>query len=233
MSAVYRSVFLFIRIAFSGDLKNLYSYYKRLQRQIQFYSGSDTYQQTNAWFTCVCSTIRLREYMEESASNSAKFSTLADTPEVIHVTGVTLDPATLTFKGADSIGKTSTLTATVAPSNANDKSVSWSTSNESVATVSNGTVTAKGYGEATITVTTTDMSKTATAKVTVWGVYPKPAAPTLKEATTTTIELNAVSGCVYSKDGTSYQSNPKFTGLTPDTEYTFYIKIQILIEYFI
>ena len=66
MSAVYRSVFLFIRIAFSGDLKNLYSYYKRLQRQIQFYSGSDTYQQTNAWFTCVCSTIKLRKCMEES-----------------------------------------------------------------------------------------------------------------------------------------------------------------------
>ena len=46
-----------------------------------------------------------------------------------------------------------TLTATVTPSNATNKTVSWSSSNESVATVSGETVTAKGAGKTTITAT--------------------------------------------------------------------------------
>ena len=50
-----------------------------------------------------------------------------------------------------------TLSATVAPSNADDKSVTWKSDNENVATVSaNGVVTAHVAGEATVTCTTTD-----------------------------------------------------------------------------
>jgi len=81
----------------------------------------------------------------------------------IHVTSVSLSESSKSL----SKGGSFTLTATVLPSDATDKSVSWSSSNESVATVNNGTVTAIGGGTATITVTTTDQSKTATCSVTV------------------------------------------------------------------
>jgi hypothetical protein len=81
----------------------------------------------------------------------------------VAVTGVTLNPTSLTME----IGDTETLIATVAPSNATNKSVTWSSSNGNVATVSNGVVTAVGVGNATITVTTVDGNKTATCDVTV------------------------------------------------------------------
>lgn len=79
------------------------------------------------------------------------------------VTGVTLDPVTLTL----AVGQTAKLTATVAPADAGNKAVTWTSSNEAVATVSNGTVTAVGVGSATITVTTADGGYTATCSVTV------------------------------------------------------------------
>ena len=64
-------------------------------------------------------------------------------------------------------GDTFTLTATVKPDNATNKNVIWSSSNNSVAAVSNGKVTALKAGAATITVKTEDGSKTATCEVTV------------------------------------------------------------------
>lgn len=83
--------------------------------------------------------------------------------ETVHVTGVTLDKATASIEA----GETTTLTETVAPSNATDKTVSWSTSNSSVATVSNGVVTGVSAGTARITVTTNDGGYTAYCDVTV------------------------------------------------------------------
>ena len=69
----------------------------------------------------------------------------------VPVTGVSVDPTTLTLH----MGDTSQLTATTTPSNATDKSVTWSTSNLSVCTVdSSGKVAAVGAGSATVTVTT-------------------------------------------------------------------------------
>ena len=78
-------------------------------------------------------------------------------------TGVTLNKTTLSLVK----GSSETLTATVAPDDTTDTTLTWSTSNENVATVNNnGVVTAVGAGTATITVTTAN-GKTATCEVTV------------------------------------------------------------------
>lgn len=77
------------------------------------------------------------------------------------VTGVTLDKTTLELY----TGNTAILTATVQPSDATNKNVTWSSYNAEVATVEGGTVTAVGAGETTITVTTEDGNYTASCKV--------------------------------------------------------------------
>ena len=77
-------------------------------------------------------------------------------------TGITLDQTSLALNP----GGTATLTATVTPDDAEDKTVTWTSSNTRVATVSNGAVTAAGLGTATITASTVN-GKTATCTVTV------------------------------------------------------------------
>ena len=89
--------------------------------------------------------------------------------ESVAVTGVTLSQTEATLN----IGETLTLTATVAPDNATDQTVTWTSSDETVATVADGVVTAVAVGTATITVTTTDGAKTATCAVTVAATAPE------------------------------------------------------------
>lgn len=86
-------------------------------------------------------------------------------PEPVAVTGVSLNKSTLELIDQG----TETLTAIVTPTNAANKAVSFSSSNEAVATVdaSTGLVTAVAVGTATITVTTSDGSKQASCEVTV------------------------------------------------------------------
>lgn len=81
----------------------------------------------------------------------------------VSVTGVSLDKATASLE----IGDTLQLVETVVPSNATNKSVTWSTSSSSIATVTNGLVTAVASGTARITVTTADGGFTAYCDVTV------------------------------------------------------------------
>ena len=80
----------------------------------------------------------------------------------IEATGIKLDVASKTVVK----GETFTLTATVLPEDAANKSVTWTTSNENIASVAQGKVTAKAVGTATITATTAN-GKTATCTVTV------------------------------------------------------------------
>ena len=79
---------------------------------------------------------------------------------VINPTGISLNSSSSTVY-LNSNTRTINLSATVSPSNATDKSVTWSSSNTSVATVVNGVVTVKDLGEAAITATTVN-GKTAT-----------------------------------------------------------------------
>jgi len=79
------------------------------------------------------------------------------------VTSVSLNKATDSL----TVGGTDTLIATVAPSNATNQEVTWTSSANDIATVDNtGKVTAVSAGTATITVTTLDGSKTATCAIT-------------------------------------------------------------------
>ena len=87
------------------------------------------------------------------------------TPSVVKVSSVSLNPSSLSLTKK---GQTAQLSASVSPSNATNKSVTWSSSNNNVATVSNGMVTAVGNGSATITATAADGSgKRASCSVTV------------------------------------------------------------------
>ena len=93
-------------------------------------------------------------------SPSARLSGILDNK----VTGVSLDKNALEMK----TGETQTLTATVTPDYAADKTIAWSSSNEAVAAVdTDGVVKAVGKGTANITVTTKDGQKTDTCVVTV------------------------------------------------------------------
>ena len=70
-----------------------------------------------------------------------------DATSVYDVTAVALDQTALSL----AVGATGTLTATCTPDTAEDLTVTWSSSNESVATVADGVVTAVTAGTAVIT----------------------------------------------------------------------------------
>jgi len=99
-----------------------------------------------------------------TTADGSKTATCAITAATVAVTGVTMSPTTASIN----TGGTQQLTATLAPANASNKSVTWTSSNTAIATVSaTGLVTAIAAGTATITVKTADGSKTATCVVTV------------------------------------------------------------------
>jgi len=90
-------------------------------------------------------------------------ATTSITVTPIAVTSVSLSSNSETIK----VGKTVTLIPTISPSNATNKNVTWSSSNTSIATVSEGIVTGVSAGTVTITVTTVSGNKTATCTVVV------------------------------------------------------------------
>jgi len=85
-------------------------------------------------------------------------------PTEVSVTSVSLNKSTLDIK----VGETATLTATINPTNATNKNVTWESDNTQIATVDTaGKVTAIKEGTAKITVKTKDGNHTATCIVTV------------------------------------------------------------------
>ena len=95
-------------------------------------------------------------------SSSAEI-TVVKKPPIVHVSSVSLNETSLNLLTGDR----ATLTATVLPTNATDKTISWSSSNEDVATIKNGKITAISAGQATITATTKDGGLTASCIVSV------------------------------------------------------------------
>ena len=123
------------------------------------------------------STATITVTTNDGSEKSATCTVTVTEPPTVSVTSVTLDKTSLALD----VGGSDTLTATVEPDNATNKAVTWSSSNENVATVDqNGNVKAVGAGTATITAAASDGSgKTATCEVTVNGpvLPPQPSDP--------------------------------------------------------
>ena len=157
----------------------------------------------------------------EDGAKTATCKVTVNAPQTVPVTGVTLDKAELTLEE----GSTGTLKATVAPQNATNNTVTWSSSNPEVATVDNGVVTAVSAGEAIITVTTEDGAKTATCKVTVnapqtvpvTGVTLDKAELTLEEGSTGTLKATVAPQNATNNTVTWSSSNPEFVTVANGT----------------
>lgn len=125
----------------------------------------------------------------KSVSKQISFSVV---DEIINVSSLSLSKTSLNLEK----GNTYTLKATVKPADASDKTVTYSSSNTKIATVSSsGVVTAKGFGSATITCTAKDTGK-ITAKCTV-KVIPSQVEGVKQTGSSTgtgTIKWNKVSG---------------------------------------
>ncbi|MBQ2678395.1 MAG: Ig-like domain-containing protein [Firmicutes bacterium] len=107
-------------------------------------------------------TVRSRD--SSGTYNDSRLLTPEVVTEPVEPKGVTIEPAELSVE----VGKSTVLKETVFPDEADDKTVTWSSSDEDIATVS-GTGRVKGIAEGTavITCTTNDGGKTATSNVTV------------------------------------------------------------------
>ena len=98
-----------------------------------------------------------------SEKNASVYGSCSVTVSEVEVESISLDKETLTV----GIRRTSeTLVVTFTPANATNKTITWSSSSDSIATVSEGKVTGVAEGTATITATTAN-GKTATCSVTV------------------------------------------------------------------
>ena len=144
-------------------------------------------------------------YADKSVTVTYKAATVA-------VTGVTINKAVLSL----SIGDSETLVATVVPERATDKSVVWSSSAPSIASVDqSGKVTAKSAGSAVITVKTNDGSFTASCNLSVAAVlkyYTLTVNCTTSGATVKVLEY--VAGQTSVKDAVDYTGPMTFKGNT-------------------
>ncbi|MCT1175804.1 Ig-like domain-containing protein [Pediococcus pentosaceus] len=99
-------------------------------------------------------------------SAKADFPAFKVPVDTVAVTGVTMSQKTASLK----VGETTKLTATIAPDNATNKSVTYKSSNEKIATVTpDGTVKAVAEGSANITATAVDGGSNDSCAVTVTG----------------------------------------------------------------
>ena len=147
--------------------------------------------------------------VKDTYGNSVKSNVVTMTLP-IQVTGISLSPSSRTLD----IGGTVQLTASVSPSNAANKTVTWSSSNTTVATVSgSGLVTAKAEGTATITATAKDGSgKYGTAKITVSCQHSETTTLAAAEPTCTETGLTEGSRCSVCGDVVVAQETVPATG---------------------
>ena len=148
------------------------------------------------------------DFVNRGYYTTAGYQKTIEKQTTVDVTSVSLDKTSASVN----VGSTVKLTATVAPSNATDPTITWSSSNTSVATVSNGTVTGKSAGTATIKATSSN-GKSAQATITV-------------KSTTTTSDLknsSSISATSVTK-GTKVTLKGAASGGTSPYQYAFYAK---------
>ena len=108
------------------------------------------------------------------------------TDTTVTVTGVSLNQSTLSL----AVGSESTLTATVSPANATNATVTWTTSDATIATIANGKITALAAGTVTITAKAGDKTVTCTV--------------TISANTNTQINADGKTGTLTDAQGNSY-----------------------------
>ena len=146
-------------------------------------------------------------YVKDSKGTVVATNTVTVNVSEKSVTGVSLNKTSVTLNK----GSSTTLTATVTPSDAKDTSVTWSSSNTSVATVSGGKVTGVGNGTATITVKTADGGYTDTCSVIVnvpvTGVSLNKTSVTINKGSSTTLTATVGPSDASNKNVTWTSSN--------------------------
>ena len=147
----------------------------------------------------------------DGSGEKATCSVTVNAAAIVPVESVSLDKTSLELTE----GGTARLTATILPQNTTNKNVTWSTSDASIATVTDGVVTAVAPGTATITVTTEDGGKTATCAVTVaaatvpvTGVTLNKTSTSLYVGDTETLTATVTPDNATNKDVTWTSSNP-------------------------
>ena len=132
---------------------------------------SATYQKTNNnWIGYRCNVTgnwTIKVEMSDGFKGKCQSQITIKDPPAVQPTKITLNSTNISL--LLNTVETKKLTATVYPSNASNKKVTWSTNNSNVATVYDGTVYPKSCGVATITAKTSN-GKIATCKVVVNGI---------------------------------------------------------------
>lgn len=134
-------------------------------------SGKGTFTLPDKYADKTCGTDYYAYILAEDVNDSTA-TDYASMPEQITIPGLQVSVTGVSIAKTSYyvlVGGKLTLTATVSPEDATDKTITWSSGNNAVATVdaATGEVTGCSVGEATITVTTDDGGFTATCEVTV------------------------------------------------------------------
>lgn len=142
---------------------------------------------------------------------------------MVEASSISVSPSSLVL---DMDGtKTATLSVAFSPESISDYGVAYISGDTTIVTVdASGKVTAVAPGKTTVTARKKTNNLKAVCDVTVYGTHETPAAPTASVISDTSISLARISGCVYSKDKVNWQESTTFSGLKPDTAYTFYAK---------
>lgn len=121
-----------------------------------------------------------------SGTSSSSSSTKTVTPTTIAVTAIQINENIESIE----VGKSKIVTATITPSNATDKNITWKSSNEDIATISaNGEIVAKSTGTVDI-IASTSNGKTSTIKINVKEEPKVENTTVMKTATTTQNNTN-------------------------------------------
>lgn len=179
-----------------------------------WFAGDESYDFSNI----VEADLTLRAHWEEVEPEADKDKkdkkaepTTQATPSAVLPSGISLNKTVLSLRK----GTNATLAATVSPSNATNKTVTWSSSNTNVATANGGVVTAVAKGSALITAKTVN-GKTATAAITVTNPVVKVSLAYNRAAIFKGLTTASVSSLIVTPTDADGKDNIEYFGSFPD-----------------